>query len=393
MLAKALLPLLSLAVYVSATCAPIPDVITPVANSKLPDPFALLEGGRVSSKAEWACRREQISQLVQRFEVGSLPPPPESVVGAFYTEEGISKFNVTVTDNGKSISFSSRVILPEDGEGPFPAIIGVGYNSLPAIPGVATILFNNDDIAQQWGAQSRGIGKFYDLYGADHSAGATLAWTWGVGRLIDALESATGHNIDTTKLGATGCSRNGKGAFVVGAFEPRIALTIPQESGAGGAAAWRISDAEKAAGVNIQTASQIIRENVWLSQRFDPFVDNVVDLPHDHHFLPALIAPRGLLVIENVIDWLGPASTWGNQVAGHKVYEALGAPDNHGVSVVGNHSHCLLPESQIPEVEAFVNKFLKGDSSADTAVVHNDGDGYGFVEEDWVDWTVPDISA
>ena len=393
MLGKALVPLLSLAIYVSATCAPIPDDITPVANAKLPDPFALLEGGRVSNKAEWACRHEQISQLVQRFEVGSLPPPPESVVGAFTTEEGVSKLNVTVTDNGKTTSFSARITFPEDGEGPFPAIIGVGYNSLPAIPGVATILFPNDEIAQQWGAQSRGIGKFFDLYGADHSAGATLAWTWGISRLIDALESTTGHNIDATKLGVTGCSRNGKGAFTVGAFEPRIALTIPQESGAGGSAAWRISDAEKRAGINIQTASQIITENVWLSTRFNPFVNKVDDLPHDRHFFPALIAPRGLYVIENDIDWLGPASTWGNQVVGRKVYEALGVADNHGISVVGDHSHCAIPESQVPELVAFVDKFLKGDSTADTAIVHNDGDDYGFVEENWVDWTVPDISA
>lgn len=70
-----------------------------------------------------------------------------------------------------------------------------------------------------------------------------MAWAWGAGRVIDALEATTATNkINLARIGVSGCSRNGKGAFVVGAFEPRIALTIPQESGSGGAACWRVSD-------------------------------------------------------------------------------------------------------------------------------------------------------
>ena len=58
-------------------------------------------------------------------------------------------------------------------------------------------------------------------------------------RIIDALEATPAVKIDPKRVAVTGCSRNGKGAFVAGAFEPRIALTIPQESGSGGAACWR----------------------------------------------------------------------------------------------------------------------------------------------------------
>jgi len=29
-----------------------------------------------------------------------------------------------------------------------------------------------------------------------------------------------------------------------------------------------------------------------------------------------------------------------------------------GYSIVGGHPHCVLPESQYPEVEAFIDKFL-----------------------------------
>ena len=60
------------------------------------------------------------------------------------------------------------------------------------------------------------------------------AWVWGVSRIIDALELSPRANINLNKLAVTGCSRDGKGALMAGAFETRIALTIPQESGSGG---------------------------------------------------------------------------------------------------------------------------------------------------------------
>ena len=60
------------------------------------------------------------------------------------------------------------------------------------------------------------------------------AWVWGVSRIIDALELSPHANINLNKLAVTGCSRDGKGALMAGAFETRIALTIPQESGSGG---------------------------------------------------------------------------------------------------------------------------------------------------------------
>lgn len=91
-----------------------------------------------------------------------------------------------------------------------------------------------DNIGQQTDSTSRGKGLFFDLYGSGASASAMTAWAWGVSRIIDALEAEPNAQINLSRIGVTGCSRDGKGALTVGAFEPRIALTIPQESGAGG---------------------------------------------------------------------------------------------------------------------------------------------------------------
>src|SRR5690606_9721277 len=87
-------------------------------------------------------------------------------------------------------------------------------------------------------------GLFYELYGKEHPASSMMAWAWGVSRVIDALASTPAARIDAARIAVSGCSRNGKGALVVGAFDERIALTVPQESGAGGSASWRISQAE-----------------------------------------------------------------------------------------------------------------------------------------------------
>lgn len=336
-----------------------------VNEAKLPDPFTTSAGKKVTTKADFECRRAEISKIMQQYELGVYPPPPDKV------EASISGSSITVkvTVGSKSISFSSAIKKPS-GTGPFPAIIGIGGSSIPIPSNVATITFGNDDFGAQSGSGSRGKGKFYDLFGSGHSAGSLTAWAWGVDRLIDGLEQvgAAASGIDTKRLGVTGCSRNGKGAFITGAFVDRIALTIPQESGAGGAACWRISDQQKSSGANIQTAQQIVGENPWFSKNFDPYSTKVPTVPQDHHFLAAMIVPRGLIAFENDIDWLGPVSTTGCMKAGRLIYKAYGVPNNMGFSLVGGHSHCQFPSGQNAELTSYINYFLLNSGTAPGAV-------------------------
>jgi cephalosporin-C deacetylase-like acetyl esterase len=69
------------------------------------------------------------------------------------------------------------------------------------------------------------------LHLAAGPAGAMMAWAWGVSRLVDVIAQTPATKIDPTRLGVTGCSRNGKGALTVGAFDERIVLTIPPRIG------------------------------------------------------------------------------------------------------------------------------------------------------------------
>jgi hypothetical protein len=343
----------------------------------------------MSKTDEWSCRRAEIIAQAQTYELGEKPGRPDSITGAF--KDG--SLTVTVSQGDITKSFVAKVEYPTTGSGPYPAIIGVGGIAL-GVPqlkelGVATITFPNDVIAEQRDGSSRGIGLFYDIYGANHKAGAMVAWAWGVSRLIDALERTPEANIDPTRLGVTGCSRNGKGALIAGAFDERLVLTIPQESGSGGAACWRVSDAQKAAGENVQTLSQITGENVWFTNTFRQFGTHATRLPFDHHMIQGLVAPRALLIVENTAQiWLGNISTYTCSMAAHSIWEALGLPDKMGYSQVNNSAHCGWSGNQQPEVTAYVEKYLIGGGTTDTRVLKTDG-GYTFDTNTWLDWTVP----
>ncbi|KAI1459516.1 hypothetical protein F4805DRAFT_420537 [Annulohypoxylon moriforme] len=289
------------------------------------------------------------------------------------------------------MSFSVSIKLPS-GTGPFPAVIAFEGTSIPVPAGVATITYPNHDVAAD---DPRGKGKFYDLYGSTHTAGGLIAWAWGVSRVIDALEQLGPEStkIDVKRLAVTGCSRNGKGALIAGAFDDRIALVIPQEGGSGGPGCWRIVADIKKNGTKTEDATQIINGDSWFATSFTTYAPDTTVLPYDHHMLMALVAPRATLVIENSgIDYLGPISTYGCSVGAHMVYESLGVKDNFGVSQASHgNSHCSMPSSQNPEVAAFFNKFLLGQADVATDVIKTDGKFTWFAGQ-WIDWTTQTLS-
>ncbi|KAK3686162.1 hypothetical protein B0T22DRAFT_443254 [Podospora appendiculata] len=373
----------------SETCPTIPTSLG-TAVSTLPDPFTFAGGTKVTTKAQWVCRQQEISQLFQKYELGTLPPKPTVSASSSGTT-----LTITASTGGKSVSFSVTINKPTSGTAPYPAIIAYGsYGaSIPVPAGVATILFNNDDVAAQTDGTSRGKGKFYDLYGSGHAAGALTAWAWGVSRIIDGLEllkAQTG--IDTTRIGVTGCSRNGKGALVAGALEPRIALTIPQEGGAGGSGCWRVETWQNANGYSVQDAKEIVGENVWFSTSFNAYVNNINALPFDHHMLAALVSPRPLYVIENTsMEWLGKVSTYACMGAARKQYQALGALDSFGYSQVGGHDHCSFPSSQSAELNAFIGKFLLGNANAGSTNVFRTDQSPAPSLDTWAPWAVPNL--
>lgn len=253
------------------------------------------------------------------------------------------------------------------------------------------MFYDNSGMAQQNDLSSRGVGLFYNLYGHNATASSMTAWVWGVSRIIDVLERTPAAQINVNKIGVTGCSRNGKGALMAGAFEERIALTIPQESGSGGDTCWRLSKFEQDSGSVVQEAVEIVQENVWFSTNFENFVHNISVLPYDHHFLAGMVAPRPMISFENTdFVWLSPMSGFGCMTAAHSVWEALGVPNNHGFVQVGGHAHCAFPSILNDQLFSFIDRFLLGEPANTTVFTTNDVfNNVTWNPEEWIDWSTP----
>jgi hypothetical protein len=360
----------------------------------LPDPFTMMDGTRMTLKSQWTCRRAELRAQLQNYELGQKnPKPPGTVTG--------SVSGGTITVNVGGMSFTETITLPTGGTAPYPAIIALDGGSLPASSitgkGVALISFDTNGMGDQSGSM-RGAGFFFKVNGADNGAGALVAWAWGVSRLIDALEVTPAAKIDPTRLGITGCSRNGKGALMIGALDERIALTIPQESGSGGDAAWRVSDAENM-GSTVQTLGEIVGENTWFSTALNQFAQNkaAAKLPYDHHAILGMVAPRGLLMFENVsYQWLGVNSTTTDATAARMIFQGLGVPDNVGFTN-SSHTHCAFNTAEQPYLDAFIAKFLLGQTSTATKVWNITATNFGSTGTTlnmakWVNWTVPTLN-
>lgn len=364
-------------------------------NAMFPDPFKLLSGSRITTKADWNCLRADLSAIVQACIYGPKMPPPDSLTASF--SGGMLSVNMSVGGNNEN--FSVSISGGGSAASPAPCLITCGGSSLGGLPGsVATINMQNNSFGSEQGVG----GIVRNLYGnASQDSGALICWAWGLSRIIDALEQVPEAGIDTTRIAVTGCSRNGKGALAMGAFDERVALTIPQEGGSGGPASWRVAKVEHDMGQNIQEAGEIIGEADWTGAVFRQYAQggqNVNKLPGDQHMTIALCAPRAVLVIENNIDWLGPVATYGGGKGAMKVYEALGIADRIGVSVSADHAHCSFPQSQRAYLNAFANRFLHGMGDDTSGVDELNTTGTTsklgqFDEAQFIDWDVPTLSG
>jgi glucuronyl esterase-like protein len=363
---------------------------------KLPDPFLKLDGKRVASKAEWRCRRQEIRRQAEKYILGAKPTP-DVVTGS------VSKtlVSVHVEAKGKSIDFSAKVVLPSKGSAPFPAMISVGNSlnlgeSRMLDQGVAVIYYDNYALGKEGTPEaSRGKpnpGKYYDIYGGSDPAGLLMAWAWGASRLLDVLQKSGGDIIDINGIGISGCSRLGKAAFTIGVFDDRIALTIPHEPSTGGDPALRIMDKLPEA----ERTDYNYNGLNWLSNNFAPFVfsnnvSNAVKLPIDTHALIAMIAPRGVLILENPHQkQMGAPAGHTAAVAGLEVFKALGVEKNISYhSSVSDTAHC----SYKPEYTELINKsiaaFLK--HTAEPPGQFLVGSGGSLTRTDWIDWQTPTL--
>lgn len=359
-------------------------------KATLPDPLLYADGsGRAQTLQDWERRRGEILAQIQHYEVGTKPAVKKEQIKARMDADTLV---VDVTVGSETLTLRSTLKRPE-GDGPFPLIIGIGFwggaGSLPRQiieeRPIATLGYNFTQVTSH--TQKRGEEPINKIYPDNIEIGSYSAWPWGVSRLIDGLEilGTEVTKIDMTKIGITGCSFAGKMALFSGAMDERIALTIAQEPGGGGAAAWRVSETLG----NVETLGKT--NYSWFLESMKRFENDVDKLPTDHHELTALVAPRALIVLGNTdFEWLADESGYVSCVAAKEVWKTLGVADRMAFSIEGGHGHCQLPESQWPEVKMFIDKYLLG-KDVDTRGIEI---ANMFKQKDkavdvskWIDWS------
>jgi len=178
-------------------------------------------------------------------------------------------------------------------------------------------------------------------------------------------------------------------ALFGGALDERVALTIAQESGGGGINSWRTSQNFTArTGTNIE---KIDNTNYgWFKasmQRVDEY-----SLPHDHHELIAMIAPRAVVALGNPpFEWLGDESGYKSMMAAREVWVAMGLEDRIGFDFASGHNHCAATPGQASTVNAFVNEFLKGQDANTDILLAPEAAGFDLSYASVIDWQTPTL--
>jgi hypothetical protein len=363
----------------------------------LPDPFKKADGSRITTREEWRIRRAEIKAILEHYDVGEKPGKPKTFEA---TLEG-NIINITVGEGTRAFNMTATINQPTGAAaGPIPAIIGVNSptGSLPADlfskRVIATVTFRAHQVAPtSFGGIDYASGNFMKLY-PNATAGYMMRWAWGVSRLIDALEILPEAGIDTKRLAVSGCCFQGKMALYAGAFDERIALTIPQESGGGGTISWRYADMlEKRDNVEVENLLHAQGSNdefPWYARALRQFNSDPDKLPFDHHELIAMIAPRAVLMIESSqIPRMGAEAARIDALAAREVWKALGVPDRMGVTEA-NVGHCRWYEDFTPDLEAYLDRFLLG---------KEDGQSTDFMRsrfthvdrEKWIPWSTPEL--
>ncbi|KAH8196441.1 hypothetical protein TruAng_009401 [Truncatella angustata] len=314
--------------------------------------------GRISTPDEWyQCRQPEIINMLQEYQYGYYPDHSQETVKA--TRSGTT-VNIEVTANGKTGKFKATLVLPSgaSASAKAPVVINIGgiQNQPYLQAGIAVVGFDYTTVAADSNSKT---GAFWDIYkGRDigmvffvfslltkfksrdsnsRCIGVLTAWAWGFHRTLDAL-NMTVPEIDSGRVGVTGCSRLGKGALAAGLFDKRITLTMPMSSGVQGLGPYRYHNMS---GQDETLENSKAGAGWWSDSTLGTFVNHAESLPYDAHTIAAAIAPRALIIDQGSGDPY--TNSKGTAVvvfpAAKLVYDWLGVGEQIGMAIRSG-GHC-----------------------------------------------------
>jgi pimeloyl-ACP methyl ester carboxylesterase len=294
----------------------------------LPDPLRFVNGTVVKNTPnDWAARRKEISQLFEKYVIGTFPPNPAitKVVTLDETKgTGYITRNVRIEFGTQGTgSVRVRLVIPEGGsDHKLPVLISpniAGWGSSLIRRGYISAGFAGNDMMDD-------AAPLKDLY-PDYDFATLGRRAWLAKVVLDYLETIP--QADMKRIAIFGYSRDGKMATIAAAMDERISALIAGSTGVGGLLPWRLSG-ERGGGESIETTTRMFPG--WFVPRLRYFSGKEDRLPVDANLYLALIAPRSVLIEWGLNDEV--SNGWGIEQAyasAQKVYERLGKPDKMGL--------------------------------------------------------------
>ena len=357
----------------------LPDPSKFTEKIEMPNPYTFLDGRPVTSPEEFDERLEELKHMYEYYMYGPMPDASKETVT--YAVAG-NEMTVTVNNGEKSASYKVTLALPTNKvyeKAPVLfSIFGLMKPDYANERGYAVLSINPMEIAAD---NSSRTGVFYDLYPYgetwEEQTGVLAAWGWSVSKAIDALENGAGEELGltTTDFLLTGVSRFGKATAVAGALEPRIKITAPSCSGAGGMALYRyVSEGTAYDYTEINRGEAYTfgkneplgslrsdAEGHWFNDNFQLFKDEWV-MPLEQYMLSALCG-RGdrYLVISGSYcdeDWVNAPAMWMNYLASKDLFEYMGIADHLAVCL--HPSGHMVTDSDLVYLLDFADYHLYG---------------------------------
>lgn len=302
----------------------------------LPDPFLFRDGTRVKNTADWEKRRHEIIEDAVGLEFDGMPPKPE----VFEVEHLDSRamgytttYRIHCGRKDKPFSFCILAYIPVF-EGKVQAVVtgdmmysGNCNDEVIAEAqkrGFAVIKFNRTELAPDYDDPKRKYG--INALWPELSFSTISAWAWGYHRVIDAL--MTLDFIDHDHIAITGHSRGGKTVLLAGATDERIRYVNPNGSGTHGCAPYRFAQRENDGAKSEPLDYMVQHIRYWMGKGLSAYVGRENDLPHDTHFIKALVAPRCYIETNGRGDiWANPRGSYLCWQAAREVWKLYGAED------------------------------------------------------------------
>jgi hypothetical protein len=368
----------------------------------LPDPLIANDGSPVkSADAWWQTRRPELLRFFTTHMYGRSPARPQRMDFEVFDRDTqalggkATRVQIAIHPGGAGgPRIDLLVYLPNGKDKPMPAVIGLNFWGNHAIhkdPGIRITESWVEERAgryvdltgvenhratdatrgvnsSQWPVEeiiSRGYAlatiyrediaadhephfqsgihpRFPSYQESDDNFGTIAAWAWGLCRGLDALETLPA--IDPKRVAAFGFSRLGKAALWAGATDPRFAMVISNESGAGGAKLFRRASGESLERLNTHFPH-------WFCRNFRAYNGKDTTLPFDQHQVISLIAPRPVYVASAIEDkHSDPEGEFWGAKAAEPVYQLLGKPGlpagawpEPGISVQGTLGYHVRP--------------------------------------------------